>query len=181
MIEGFAWVHVELHNWRGSMKAQHECVGNYTNPMDLWAVGKSAWGYRHIRWINKGSARVREEPHKLLGSMTAQQEYMGLRGRNDRLCRFWNGMMSIYHTHLQNIYSPDAQCNSNIPVSPHDTHQLPVPNWIAAVMRNRFSFHNGLHVDHSVLSIGVSGYSTNFAQVLAEVRLTLCIYIEWLR
>ena len=62
---------------------------------------------------------VREEPHKLHGSMNARQECVGTRAGKDRVyISVHDEMMSIYHGVSQYIL-PFAHSISVIPVSPY--------------------------------------------------------------
>jgi len=49
-----------------------------------------------LRGIHEHLARVREEPHKLHGSMNAWQGCVGPRAEKERVCISYNAMMSIY-------------------------------------------------------------------------------------
>jgi len=47
---------------------------NHTNHVDLFKLGKTAWGTTQIEWIHERSARLPEEPHTLRGSIKGRQE-----------------------------------------------------------------------------------------------------------
>jgi len=70
--------------WRSVGRGWEDMKGylpmmNHTNCMDLWMVGKSAWGLTPIAWIYE-----------------ARQECMRPSAGQDRLCILYNEMMSIY-------------------------------------------------------------------------------------
>jgi len=68
----------------------HSAMMNHTNCMNLQNLQTAC-----------------EEPHKLRGSMKAQQECIRQRPGNDSVCILYNEMMSIYPRVCQ-IYTPSC-------------------------------------------------------------------------
>jgi len=119
----------------------YPAMRNHTNCMYPWTL-----------------SRVREQPHKLRRTMNAPHHCMGPRARDDRVCILYHEMMSNYsrvtqkytlccwlHLHCSCI-SGCPMSASVIQVFPYGHACLSLPNWMAAVVRNRYSFHNGLQL-----------------------------------
>jgi len=57
---GGIYDHDEQHKLSGSMHAWQECMRDHRNWMELWKLGKSAWGTTQIAWTCESLARVCE-------------------------------------------------------------------------------------------------------------------------
>ena len=123
---------------------------------------------KRVKWYDEIPGH--DDSHKLRRSMNPWQEC----GRNHRN---WVDLWKL------GKISPS-------PLSPHlrmpplflylcmPPTGFPLSYWMAVVVRNRFSRHQGLQVHPYVLSIGISRCSSNSAWVPSAGRLTVCIYIE---